>query len=531
MGTGRSTVPRRHERRTKHQVSTGGSSTAKENAADPRGARSSEPAKVLRLKETEEHANDAHVPAPAAHHVTKEGMKAFAHLVEKLESEPGATVVFAHHFGPEVQKQLEGLLAKDPHTQVTEAMYKLQKEFVAVERDLKHRTAELQKAGDALENVLNSMHIPLIIVGNDLHVKRWSPAAEEILRMKLYDAGRKITNVSLSVHIPDCEALLSEVISSQKEVARELTDEEGHWFSMVVRPFKTHENKVDGAVLTFVDIDTRKRNEEVVRTAQVKERMYLDLSHSVLLALDSSMNVTMINRTGAEILGVGESEIIGKHWIHEFVPKHYAIAVRTIFDQILNADLEDEYEYPVATKGGEERVISWRSSLLKDAEGKVTGVMSSGEDLTMLRQINAALHQSEERFHLMMESVREDEFFIMDKDGFIASWIALREEGKSYSAEEAVGKHFSSFYSPDDFQSGKPMRILETAEAEGRYEEDGWRLRKDGSRMRAYVIVAAIRDESRNLIGYSNVTRYLRERAEPKELPLMPVPLHSDWMP
>jgi PAS domain S-box-containing protein len=510
-------------------VNTGGSSTAKENAG-ARGGRSAEPAKVLRLKESEEHASDTHAETHATR-VTKDGLKAFAHLVEKLETEPGSTIVFAHHFGPEARKQLADLLAKDPHTQVTEAMYKLQKESVATEKELKHRAAELHKATDALENILSGIQTPLIIVGNDLHIKRWSAATEEILQMKLYDAGRKITNVGLSVQIPDLEALITEVISTQKVMEREVTDESGRWFSVVVRPYRTHENKIEGAVLTFVDIDDRKRNEEMVRTSQAKERMYLDLSHNVLLALDASLNVTMINRTGAEILGVSESEIVGKHWIHNFVPKQYAIAVRTIFDQLLNADLDDEYEYPVATRGDEERVISWRSALLKDAEGKVTGVMCSGEDLTMLRQINAALHQSEERFHLMMESVREDEFFIMDKEGFIVSWIALREEGKSYSAEEALGRHFSSFYSPDDFQSGKPMRILETAEAEGRYEEDGWRLRKDGSRMRAYVIVAAIRDEAHNLIGYSNVTRYLRERAEPKELPILPVPLHSDWMP
>ena len=528
MGTGRSTVSKRNERRQKHHVTTGGGSTAKENLADR--SRSAEPAKVLRLKESDEHANDTHVEAHAAR-VTKDGLKAFAHLVEKLEAEPGSTIVLAHHFDPEARKQLADLLAKDPHTQVTEAMYKLQKESVAAEKELKHRTAELHKATDALENILSGIQTPLIIVGNDLHIKRWSRATEEILQMKLYDAGRKITNAALSVHIPDLERLLSEVISTQKVMERDVTDESGRWFSMVVHPYRTHENKVDGAMLTFVDIDDRKRREEMERTSQAKEEMFLGLSHSALLVLDASLNVTMINRTCAEILGISESEIVGKHWVHNFVPKHYAIAVRTIFDQILNADLDDEYEYPVATKGGEERVISWRSVLLKDAEGKVTGVMCSGEDLTMIRQINAALHQSEERFHLMMESVREDEFYIMDKDGFIISWIALREEGKSYSAEEAVGQHFSAFYSPDDFQSGKPMRILETVKAEGRYEEDGWRLRKDGSRMRAYVIVTAIRDEARNLVGYSNVTRYLRERAEPKELPIMPVPLHSDWMP
>jgi PAS domain S-box-containing protein len=144
-------------------------------------------------------------------------------------------------------------------------------------------------------------------------------------------------------------------------------------------------------------------------------------------------------------------------------------------------------------------------------------MICSGEDLTLLRQINTALQKSEERFHLMMESVREDEFFIMDTEGYIVSWIARPEEGKSYRAQEMVGQHFSCLYAPDDFQSGKPMRILDTAEMEGRFEEDGWRMRKDGTRMRAYVIIISIWDETRNLLGFSNVTRYMREKPVPEE--------------
>ena len=91
----------------------------------------------------------------------------------------------------------------------------------------------------------------------------------------------------------------------------------------------------------------------------------------------------------------------------------------------MSGELDDEYEYPVATRGGEERVLSWRSITLRDESGHVSGMICSGQDLTMLRQINNALENSEERFHVMMESVREDEFFIMDTEGYIISWIRV----------------------------------------------------------------------------------------------------------
>jgi PAS domain S-box-containing protein len=141
----------------------------------------------------------------------------------------------------------------------------------------------------------------------------------------------------------------------------------------------------------------------------------------------------------------------------------------------------------------------------------------------MLRQTNSALERSEERLHLMMDSVGEDEFFITDSDGYIVSWIARSKDGKNYRAEEMIGKHFSCLYSPEDFQAGKPMRILETAQNTGRYEEDGWRIRKNGSRSRAFVIVTAIRDNERTLLGFSIVTRYVVEPAEANSRRLFPL--------
>lgn len=266
-----------------------------------------------------------------------------------------------------------------------------------------------------------------------------------------------------------------------------------------------------------------KRSEELLRSLHARERHYLDVVHGVLMVLDADQTIRMMSKSGCTLLGYDAAELVGKRWIDEFVPKSRLAVVRTIFDQLMNGTLTDEYEYPVVTKSGEERTISWRSSILRDGSGGVSGLVCSGEDLTMLRQTNSALERSEERLHLMMDSVGEDEFFITDSDGYIVSWIARSKDGKNYRAEEMIGKHFSCLYSPEDFQAGKPMRILETAQNTGRYEEDGWRIRKNGSRSRAFVIVTAIRDNERTLLGFSIVTRYVVEPAEANSRRLFPL--------
>lgn len=497
----------KHKGRTTRLAKTGNSTSQKKS----QGGR--EPAAVLQA------------PKPVMiHGATNEGLKALTEMLGKVETAPKATIVVTHHLDSEHQGRLATLLASDPHVQMAESMHKMQSEFAGIEGELRSRVAEVGTLTDELESIMESIHLPLIIVGKDLHVRRCSPSAEQVLHIGMLDLGRKITSLKLSIQIPDLAEMISKVMATLKVGQREVTDKSGHWFSLVIRPYNAHHGEIQGAVLTFIDIDDQKRNTAVFEARRVLGQRFLDVAQGVLLVLDAQLNVTMIGKSGCELLGWAEKEIVGKNWVDQFVPKNHGIAVRTIFDRIIGGVLDDSYEYPVFARDGEERIILWRSGVVHDEAGNVTSIVSSGEDLTMLRQINGALQKSEDRFHVMMESVREDEFFIMDDEGYIVSWIARREERKSFRAEEMIGQHFSCLYSPDDFQSGKPMRILDIAGNQGRFEEEGWRMRKDGTRMKAYVIVMAIRDEHRNLLGFSNVTRYVRDRVDAREIPSIQAP-------
>jgi PAS domain S-box-containing protein len=112
----------------------------------------------------------------------------------------------------------------------------------------------------------------------------------------------------------------------------------------------------------------------------------------------------------------------------------------------------------------------------------------------------------------MIENVDDYAIFMLDTDGNIASWNAGAQRIKGYSAEEIIGQHFSRFYESGDVASGKPARELEVARREGRYQDEGWRVRRDGSRFWASVLITAVQDETSRLIGYSKVTRDLTER-------------------
>src|ERR1700733_1828772 len=127
-------------------------------------------------------------------------------------------------------------------------------------------------------------------------------------------------------------------------------------------------------------------------------------------------------------------------------------------------------------------------------------------------QSAVALRESEERFRHMVDAVRDYAIFMLDPDGRIITWNQGAERIKGYSASEIIGQHFSKFYPEEDLQAGKPAAELEIAVRDGRIEDEGWRVRKDGSKFWATVVITAIRDDEGKLLGFSKVTKDNTER-------------------
>lgn len=126
-------------------------------------------------------------------------------------------------------------------------------------------------------------------------------------------------------------------------------------------------------------------------------------------------------------------------------------------------------------------------------------------------------HERDSLFRLLVESVRDYAIFLLDPSGNIASWNEGARRVKGYEAAEIIGKHFSTFYLPEEVARGKPIRALGIAEAEGSWKEEGWRIRKGGTRFWASVVITALRDETGELVGFAKVTRDLTERKQAED--------------
>ena len=124
---------------------------------------------------------------------------------------------------------------------------------------------------------------------------------------------------------------------------------------------------------------------------------------------------------------------------------------------------------------------------------------------------------SSSRADLLIQSLTDYAIYMLDPDGIVSSWNVGAERLKGYTPDEIVGQHFSRFYSPEDVERGLPARVLAAALAEGRFEAEGWRIRKDGTRFWANVVVVPVRDATGRHIGFAKITRDLSERREAEQ--------------
>ena len=170
--------------------------------------------------------------------------------------------------------------------------------------------------------------------------------------------------------------------------------------------------------------------------------------------------------------------------------------------------------YPIASCQGEKNI----QPLVRVCAEHSAAQFQDGDGFQSRGEGKVGLHRTEERFRLLVDAVQDYAIFMLDVQGHVSSWNTGAQRIKGYAVSEIIGKHFSVFYPEEDLRAGKPARELEVAAKEGRFEDEGWRLRKDGSRFWANVIISAIRDESGELIGFGKVTRDFTEKVNANEI-------------
>src|SRR5437660_10343980 len=411
----------------------------------------------------------------------------------------------------------------------------------------------LLKAGALQSAIFNSANFSSIATDEKGVIQIFNVGAERMLGYSAADVMNKITPADISdpqeviarakalsdelaTHItPGFEALVFKASRGIEDIY-ELTyiRKDGSRFPAVVSvtALRDGQGGIIGYLLIGTDNTARKLAEEALLKAGALQNAILNSANFSIIATDEK-GVIQLFTIGAEtMLGYAAVEVVNKitpadiHDPQEVIERARALSLElatTIapgFEALAfkaSRGIEDKYELTYIRKDGSRFPAIVSVTALRDSAGGIIGYLLIGTDNSARKQVEEKLRWTEEGFRLMVESVTDCAIVMLDSAGRVVSWNTGAQGIKGYRAEEIVGQHFSRFYPARDIESGVPQRHLDSAAAEGRFEVEGWRVRKDGSTFWANVVLNAIRDPAGNARGFAKLTRDLTERRQVEE--------------
>jgi len=374
---------------------------------------------------------------------------------------------------------------------------------------------ELNQTREELDRYFTLSLDLLCIAGADGYFKRLNPAWEEVLG---YSIAELMAKPYLDfIHPDDRQATIQEAeklgrglntISFENRYRRK--DGSYRWFLWSATPFAQKQ-------LVYAmarDVTELKSTEQALRMSEERNRRLFESNpHPVWVYDLESLAIIEVNEAAIRNYGYSREEFLALT-IKDMRP---AEDVPAILESVAKSGTvhEEKRIWRHRRKDGTLIDVEVNSHPLVYAGRNARLVVST--DITQRKRAEEALRQSEERFRMLVSGVKDYAIFMLDPKGRVASWNAGAEHFKGYQAHEIIGQHFSRFYTQEDIAQGKPGRELEIATTEGRVEDEGWRVRKDGTRFWANVVITALRDEKEKLIGFSKITRDVTERKQTQE--------------
>ena len=413
--------------------------------------------------------------------------------------------------------------------------------FIKVTRDLtlqKEAEEKLRQSEESLAATLYSIGDGVLACDERGRVTRINPVAERLTGWSEREAiGRpleevfNIINEETRAKAPNpvtqvlAEGVAVGLANDTALIARDGTERP---IADSGAPIRDAQGNTRGAVLVFRDVTEERRAAELIRRAQYEVQRSEESLRATLysigdgvLATDEQARITRVNPVAERLTGWRESEALGR-------------PIEEVFD-IVNEETRAKAINPVGrvlaegvvvglanhtallARDGIERPIADSGAPILGAAGRPLGAVLVFRDISAERAADEALRQSEEKLRSMIASVRDYGLYMLDPSGRVVSWNPGAERIKGYREDEILGQPFSLLFTPEDVAEQKPARALEIAAREGRFEEETWRVRKDGSRFWASVIITPIRDPSGHLAGFVKITRDMTEHRRAEE--------------
>jgi two-component system CheB/CheR fusion protein len=307
----------------------------------------------------------------------------------------------------EVQSSNEELQSINEELETSkEELQSTNEELSTVNDELRTRNEEITQSNNDLVNVLSGVDIPILLIGNKLQIRRFNASAGKALNLIASDIGRPISDIRTNIIVPDFDKLILEVIDSLSIKTQEIQDHQGRWFAMTIRPYKTIDNRIDGAIVTLEDINDLKLGMLRIQESRDYAEAIVETVREPLIVLNKDLHVITANHAYYRNFGLAPDVIENKSF-YELQNGLWNIPVlRELLDDILakNSVFNDfEIAYEAAGVAPRILLINARTVISKDPDAHL--ILLAIEDVTKRRQAEEALRESEKRYRSLFENM------------------------------------------------------------------------------------------------------------------------------
>ncbi len=398
-----------------------------------------------------------------------------------------------------------------------EELQSMNEELQTVNQENRHKVEELAQLSGDLQNLLAATDIATLFLDRDLRIMRFTPKVGELFNVRLADRGRPLSDLTHRLGYDDLQVDAHRVLKTLIPVEREVRDDAGRWYLSRVLPYRSGDDRIEGIVITFVDITQRARAELALRESEESYRALIEASSQIVWTMNAEGKVVEDSPSWRAYTGQTFEEWRGLGWANVVHPDDRESAVansRRCVETV--TDLDTEFRLWHAPSQ-EWRWTHMRAVPLHNNDGSVRSWIGMNTDIHERKQAEQSLRESEERYRLTVENVDEYAIFTMDESGRVASWNLGAENTLGWSEAEAVGQPGEIIFTREDRDQNRFETELRRSVETGNSSDERWHLRKDGSRFWAYGFMTTMRGDDGKLRGFVKLLRDETERREREE--------------